>query len=700
MQGFFSIRTKFLGVMAGLLLVCMFVYLLIAVDVFKTDKTTLIFDLNRSMVSNISVELETEFVGVSDKFRFFALLAIDPSKNLVNENIFGENSDVVFASIYRRDQNLPFRNFTQKKYLETYGLESGFFEKTLHAKRPLPFAEILRNGEFFWNASVEGGTPLIGYGRDVVIENTKGAALEHLTVIGYIKPDKILKAINLVELSEVFVVDQAGNLLIHSNFEWMKEGKNFGSSALYSAAQNAKTNVIVAELKDESGEYLGAVAKTYHDRVYVLAKASKEHAFSAVSKLVSRSLSFALIVITVSLLFAFLLSKSLTEPISILVEGMEQVSTGDLTTRIEVDSKDETQMLATSFNRMINDLKQSRDELQEINRELDKKVKERTVQLEIQNLAVKEAQEALLKTTRLASAGETAGRAAHEVLNPLTGIITRLTVIEKKIQSQIEPQVNLLKDISGSWKDDHNKGGFETLVKNWQQKSEVNPDWNLWQEDLNNLDFIKENFEALLVAIKNDTRFLLDESGRISKIIGSMRKLSSLKSDVRTYSVKSLLINCRNIMADLFTEENIRITETYGVEADEVDLDRDEFIQAITNLMRNSLHAMLKSPNNCPPNHTFALSIATGYEDGRIYIELKDNGTGIQQNYQKMLFEKQFTTKSSDEGTGLGLGISRRFIRAHGGDIVFVSSVPFEETVFKIYLPAKHIQNLVNKGAA
>lgn len=700
MQGFFSIRTKFLAVMAGLLLVCMFVYLLIAVDVFKTDKTTLIFDLNRSMVSNISVELETEFVGVSDKFRFFALLAIDPSKNLVNENIFGESSDVVFASIYRRNQALPFRTFTQQKYLETYGLDMGFFENTLHAKRPLPFAEILRSGEFFWNASVEGGTPLIGYGRNVVIENTKGAALEHLTVIGYIKPDKVLKAINLVELSEVFVVDQAGTVLIHSNFEWMKEGKNFGASALFAAAQNAKTNMIVAELKDESGEYLGAIAKTYHDRVYVLAKASKEHAFSAVSKLVSRSLSFALIVITISLLFAFLLSKSLTEPISTLVEGMELVSAGDLTTQIEVNSKDETQMLATSFNRMINDLKQSRDELQEINRELDKKVKDRTIQLEIQNLAVKEAQEALLKTTRLASAGETAGRAAHEVLNPLTGIITRLTVIEKKIQSQIEPQVNLLKDISSSWKDDHSKGGFDTLVKNWQQKSEVNPEWSLWQEDLNNLDYIKENFEALLVAIKNDTRFLLDESGRISKIIGSMRKLSSLKSDVRTYSVKSLLVNCRNIMADLFTEENILITENYNVDEDDVDLDRDEFIQAITNLMRNSLHAMLKSTNESPPNHNYALTINTGRENGRICIELTDNGTGITQDYQKMLFEKQFTTKSSDEGTGLGLGISRRFIRAHGGDIVFVSSVPFEATIFKIYLPAKHGQRQANKDAA
>src|SRR3989344_3040332 len=118
MRGFFSIRAKFLGVMSALLLTCLAVYLLIAVEVFKTDKTELIFDLNRSMVSNLSIEIETEFVGVSDKFRLFALLSIDPSKNLINENIFGENSDVVFASLYRQNQTDPLKIFSLIKFLD------------------------------------------------------------------------------------------------------------------------------------------------------------------------------------------------------------------------------------------------------------------------------------------------------------------------------------------------------------------------------------------------------------------------------------------------------------------------------------------------------------------------------------------------------------------------------------------------------
>lgn len=688
--------------MSALLIACLVVYLLIAVEVFKTDKTELIYDLNRSTVSNLAVELETELIGISDKFRLFALLSLDSSKNLINENVFGANSDIVFASIYRENETLPLKNYTNSKYLETYGLDSVFFNQQLGEKKPIPFNEILKNGEYLWNAAVEGGVPLIGYGRNVIIENNKGIPTEHLTVVGYIKPDKILRVLNSAKISETSIVDQKGDILIHSNFEYLKKGKNYSESPLFKTAQESKISVSVASLKDEQGEFLGAFAKAYQGKIYVLARASKDQAFSAISQLISRSISFALIVVTLSLLFAVLLSRSLTKPISVLVDGMEKVSGGDLTTQIDVRSKDETQLLASSFNQMIRDLKHSRDELQEINRELDQKVKDRTRQLEIQNQAVKDAQEALIKTTRLASAGEIAGRAAHEVLNPLTGIITRLTTIDKKVHNQIEPQLSLMKDIFLSWKSDQVSGGFTKLVESWQGPSQIDAKWTLWQEDMHNLDSVQNSFEKLLENMTNDTQFLMSESQRINKIVSGMRKLSSLNSDIKTYSIKKLLVDCRNIMADLFNQSNIHITESFGVLDDKVDIDRDEFIQAVTNLMRNSLQAMKAVPTiNDSKKASLFLKIRTYQENNNICIELNDNGVGISKEHQDMLFEKQFTTKSSEEGTGLGLGISRRFIRAHNGDIEFVSSKPGQETVFRIILPLKNINNqTAEEGAA
>ena len=682
--------------MSALLVICLVVYLLIAVEVFKTDKTELVFDLNRSMVSNLAAEIETEFKGVSDKFRLFATLSTNSTTKVYADQVFGENSPVVFASLYRQEKTLVIKSYRDKKYAETYGLDEEFFDKTILAARPIPFNEILKNGEYFWNASIEGGTPLIGYGRNVVIENSKGIPTDHLAVVGYIQPDKILKIMNVVKLSEVSIVDHQGKILLDSNFEWMKQAKSLQEKALFQKAKQAKVNLSVATIVDEGKEFLGAFAKTYQGQIVILSKVSKDQAFSAVFELVSRSLSFAMIVITLSLLFAFLLSRSLTEPISILVQGMEKVATGDLTSQIKVDTRDETRMLATSFNQMITELKQSRDELHEINRELDQKVKERTLQLEIQNQAVKDAQEALLKTTRLASAGEIAGRAAHDVLNPLTGILARLSGVEKRVQNQIQPQLDLMKDIFTSWKNDHNNGGFEALALAWNQPSQVDQTWTLWQEDMHNLDSVQTSFTQLNQTLEADTQFLINESRRIGKIVDGMRKLSRLHSDVKMYSAKQLLLDCKNIMADLFMQQDIDVIESYAAGDDQVSLDRDEFIQAVTNLMRNSLQAMLSKDKK------HYLKLSTEIVEQNIVMLITDNGSGISEKNQALIFQKQFTTKSADEGTGLGLGISRRFIRAHGGDIEFVSSTPDQETTFKIILPIKTKVQLENneEGAA
>src|SRR4029078_7443712 len=139
--------------------------------------------------------------------------------------------------------------------------------------------------------------------------------------------------------------------------------------------------------------------------------------------------------------------------------------------KISVSSHDELAVLASSFNSMTEDLRVSRDQIQEYSRDLEKKVKDRTARLEASNIAIKEAQEALVRTTRLASVGEIAGRAAHEVLNPLTSLLTRAGLMQKRVTGDYQNQLTLLKEIREAWKTDFSQGGFEKLVQNWQAPS-------------------------------------------------------------------------------------------------------------------------------------------------------------------------------------------------------------------------------------
>ncbi len=680
----FSIRSKFLLVMSLLLAACVCIYLLIAVKVFKSDKQELVYDLNRSQVSNLASDLGTQFEGYSDKFKLFAILSSGSQARWLSE-LFSQDSNVVFVSLYKKNGTEILKKFESNSYLETYGLTSDYFETKISQSRPVPFESILKNGEAIWNATASEGPPLIGYGRSVVVEDSQGVAIDQMAVVGYIKVDSILKSLSLVKLSEITIANRDGEVLVHPNPQVLKEKSLLVRSPLFQAALDSKARTSVINFEDRGEKILGAYSKTHAGKLVILAQASEAAAFGVVSDLVERSLIFSLIVITAAFLAAVLLSRSLTNPLAQLVDRMDLVSQGDLTSQIQIQTRDETAVLASSFNKMIFDLKQSRDQLEEINRDLDAKVKERTLQLEEQTHKIKETQEALIRTTRLASAGEIAGRAAHEVLNPLTSLLTRVGIMDRKIKSEMTPQVQMLKEISGAWSKDFTEGGFEKLVENWKQPSSIHPDTSLWQEDLDNVHGVQHSLESHFLNLRQDTQFLIQEGARINRIINGMRKLSNTRSDKRNVSGHDLLKDCCQIMTDLFQQRGYKIVQEFQAERDLVCVDRDELVQAITNMMRNSLQAMHEAEIRSGQKGTLRLVTALIQDQLQIYIE--DSGVGISPENQTRLFDSQFTTKSPEEGTGLGLGISRRFVRGYGGDIEFLSSEPLRKTVFRILLP-------------
>jgi two-component system NtrC family sensor kinase len=202
---------------------------------------------------------------------------------------------------------------------------------------------------------------------------------------------------------------------------------------------------------------------------------------------------------------------------------------------------------------------------------------------------------------------------------------------------------------------------------------------------LENIQGIRQGLGTHFDGLRTDTQFLINEGNRINKIINGMRKLSNIRSDKRNLSAHEILKDCCHIMADLFEQRNYKIIQEFQAETDLVTVDRDELVQAVTNMMRNSLQAMQEAESMQGRKGTLRLVTASIKDQIQIYIE--DSGVGIPPENQSRLFESQFTTKSPEEGTGLGLGISRRFVRGYGGEIEFISSVPHEKTVFRISIP-------------
>ncbi len=126
-------------------------------------------------------------------------------------------------------------------------------------------------------------------------------------------------------------------------------------------------------------------------------------------------------------------------------------------------------------------------------------------------------------------------------------------------------------------------------------------------------------------------------------------------------------------------EKNIEIRLELAKEIHPVRIDYHLFQEVVMNLILNSADAI---------ERTGAIGITTG-DDGasRVFMEIRDNGTGISPDIMEHIFEPFFTTKDVGIGTGLGLSVCMGIIESHGGRID-VRSTPDIETVFRIALPA------------
>lgn len=681
----FSIRYKILSVVTVLLVAAISFYLLLATKVFKQDKTELVFDLNRGLVSTLSAEVDTSLRGAADKLKLYALLNSDAKQTKVFEQILQNDPFLVQVELYERgfDGSLKLiSKISDHQFQNLYGLSKDYFTSVIPSQKPIPFDAIQSASKHVWNASLDEGPPLMGLGVAVIQEGANSKPQKMMAVIGYLKADSFLKNLKSSSLTQAFIIDKKGRVLLHQYKDAMVNVEDFSEYPLVKElSKNQFTNGVL-EFNYKGQNFLGAYSKAPFSGVSVVSQAESEKAFMAVDHLMRRSFIFALIVCTITFIATILFSRSLTLPLQNLLNAMEKVRGGNLDAALKIKSHDEISVLSNSFNEMTSDLKTSRLQLEEINRDLENKVADRTKKLEEQNHAVKEAQEALLRTTRLASVGEIAGRTAHEVLNPLTSIMTRIQKVQKRLTDEIMNDKNLLGEIVKAWREDFDQKGQEGFVKALNQPSEINPAMTLLQEDLDNIGAIFKRWDNGINTLDADSKFLLSQATRIEKILGSMRSLSHVSGEKGEHHASEVLHSAVNISADLFAKNKVKLIEDYKTDLDGIVVDKDELIQVLTNLLKNSLHAVLEKKRT-----DGYVQISSYNKDNMVIIDIIDNGCGISKENQSHIFENQFSTKSPEMGTGLGLSISRRFVRAYNGDLFLVSSIPGEKTCFRIELP-------------
>lgn len=324
--------------------------------------------------------------------------------------------------------------------------------------------------------------------------------------------------------------------------------------------------------------------------------------------------------IVISLLCCLFVWRMVGRPIRVLEAGTRRLGAGELGYQMAITSHDEVGQLAESFNNMSRQLLDARQEVTDWAHTLENRVDQKTREL-------KRAHEHVLQVEKMASIGKLAAVLAHEINNPLSGILT-----------------------------------YAKLMRRWLDNDKSYEHGPRRKEVGDCLDLIAAESRRCGDLVKNLLTFsraapLNIQSTDINNVVERTIRLVEHQLELRTIQLQ------------------LQLSDQLPV----LQCDPAQIEQVLLALIMNAIDAMPRGGN---------LWLRTGFfpESGEIEIQVRDDGVGIAPDLLPRIFDPFLTTKETGQGVGLGLAISRSIVERHCGRIT-VQSEPGRGTTFCVVLP-------------
>ncbi|PKP34710.1 MAG: ATP-binding protein [Bacteroidetes bacterium HGW-Bacteroidetes-17] len=184
-------------------------------------------------------------------------------------------------------------------------------------------------------------------------------------------------------------------------------------------------------------------------------------------------------------------------------------------------------------------------------------------------------------------------------------------------------------------------------------------------------DLSTEQIRDVIRSVKT----IQNRSDGLFDFVTEYRKLTKIpQPKIETVAVNDLLQNAEQLWKPELIKNHIAFEFTKAEDSLTINADPNLIEQVLINLIKNSIQALESIENP-------KLSITAFNDNGKICIQVKDNGVGIPSNLINDIFVPFFTTK--EKGSGIGLSLSRQIMRMHGGNIS-VQSIPQVETIFTL----------------
>ncbi|MBI2309008.1 MAG: sensor histidine kinase [Rhodocyclales bacterium] len=388
-------------------------------------------------------------------------------------------------------------------------------------------------------------------------------------------------------------------------------------------------------LVDAADELSGRVTDDYQRAVRQLAESSR------------RMQQWVLALLAGSLILAFLVSRYFLG--RHVLDRLRQVSHylrgggGAEPTRIPVRGDDEIGEMARAVEQFLDD----RHQLALANVALEE---ERVRQAElIRKLA--EAHSQLLQAEKMASIGQLAAGVAHEINNPLGFVSSNLGTL----RDYVEQLLRLVAIYEA--KESELSAASRTLLQEARREAD--------------LDFVRNDLPGMLAESAEGLQ-------RVKRIVQDLRDFSRVDAaEKQLASLEQGLDSTLNVVWNELKYKAEVVKEYGGIP--EIECLPSQLNQVFMNLLVNAAQAIPERGR---------IVLRTGRQGDAVWVEVEDDGAGIEPEHLNRLFDPFFTTKPVGKGTGLGLSLSYGIVQKHGGRIE-VRSEPGAGAVFRVVLPMR-----------
>lgn len=302
--------------------------------------------------------------------------------------------------------------------------------------------------------------------------------------------------------------------------------------------------------------------------------------------------------------------------------------------------------------------------LRNVYRNQDQLVLQRTRALQVAYDKLKVSQLRLVQSEKMALLGQMIAGIAHEVNTPLGYVKSNVELTADNIEDYndlLGSAVLLSTYLRDANADEAKIEATITALSN-QAK------------DLQDNEVPAENKQLI-----EDSLFGLEQIGELVNDLKNFARLD--ESKVQKVNLKSCIETSLNIAKNNI--KSLKLLKPYKtVELPEIQCSPSQINQVLLNLLNNAAHAVDKADG------TIAVNAGITPDGQFVFVQVADNGSGMDKATMKKIFDPFFTTKGAGKGTGLGLAISHQIIEQHGG-VIQVSSKIGRGTVFRIKLPTQ-----------